>query len=558
MDQINQVIQAGYSALQRGAFSEARRHLQHVNHPKAIHLLGLVEKGDGNLETAIKLLKRAAHLDQKDPEIANNLALLARDCAQPELAESEFRRAINLRPNHMQAKTALGRLLIDTEKWQDALAIYEPLMQSAPHSVPVRYGLGTAKLGAGEAEDAEALFDTLIREGNELPEILFMRARARLELGQVDPALADLEKSHKLGPSDFSLRALASTYWMIGDQTSFDELLGRSCKVPGLAVTSAEILRQSGKPEQALTTLGAMRKSNDLSPESWSVAAMAHVDLNQAVEAESAAKECLLTNPDDHLAIGNLISSLLMQGKAQEAMPFIDAMRTAEPNRQHWIAYEATALRLMGSDRYGQLVDLERFVRPYRLSTPAGFDSIEDFNAQFLDALDQWHQCEVHPLDQSLRDGSQTPRDLTCIDDPVIRAYVRALDIPIRQYMADVGSEDDHPLTARNTGKYRITGCWSVRLHGGGHHVNHVHPEGWISSCYYISVPEETLTDPDKAGWIKFAEPPFETSPPSPAEKWIRPEAGMLVLFPSFLWHGTQPIHDGSERVTAPFDAVPA
>ncbi len=106
MDQINQVIQAGYSALQRGAFSEARRHLQHVNHPKAIHLLGLVEKGDGNLETAIKLLKQAAHLDQKDPEIANNLALLARDSAQPELAESEFRRAINLRPDHMQAKTA--------------------------------------------------------------------------------------------------------------------------------------------------------------------------------------------------------------------------------------------------------------------------------------------------------------------------------------------------------------------------------------------------------------------------------------------------------------------
>lgn len=558
MDQISQVIQAGYSALKRGAFSEARRHLQHVDHPKAIHLLGLVEKNDGNLETAIKLLKRAAQLDQKDPELANNLALLARDSAQPELAESEFRRAIKLRPDYMQAKIALGRLLIDTEQWQEALAIYKSLMHSASHSVPVRYGLGTAKLGAGEAEDAEALFDTLILEGNELPEILFMRARARLELGQVDLALVDLKKSHKLGPSDFSLRTLASTYWMIDDKRSFDELLGHSCKVPELAVTSAEILRQSGKPERALTTLGAMRKSNDLSPESWSVAAMAHIDLNQAIEAEVAARQCLLTNPDDRLATGNLISSLLMQGKAQEAMPVIDAMRTAEPNRQHWIAYEATALRLTGSDRYGQLVDLERFVRPYRLSTPAGFDSIEDFNAQFLNALDQWHQYKVHPLDQSLRDGSQTPRDLTCIDDPVIRAYVHALDIPIQQYMADVGSGDDHPLTARNTGKYRITGSWSVRLHGGGHHVNHVHPEGWISSCYYISVPEESLTDPDKAGWIKFAEPPFETSPPSPAEKWIRPEAGMLVLFPSFLWHGTQPIHDGSERVTAPFDAVPA
>lgn len=87
--------------------------------------------------------------------------------------------------------------------------------------------------------------------------------------------------------------------------------------------------------------------------------------------------------------------------------------------------------------------------------------------------------------------------------------------------------------------------------------MNHVHPDGWISSCYYISVPEETSTDSDKAGWIKFAEPPFKTSPPTPPDKWIQPEAGLLVLFPSFLWHGTQPIHDGSVRVTAPFDVVP-
>ena len=87
--------------------------------------------------------------------------------------------------------------------------------------------------------------------------------------------------------------------------------------------------------------------------------------------------------------------------------------------------------------------------------------------------------------------------------------------------------------------------------------MNHVHPEGWISSSYYVAVPEETKSDNNRAGWIKFGEPPFDTSPPSPPEKWIGPEAGMLVLFPSFLWHGTEAIHDGSIRVTAPFDAVP-
>ena len=557
MQQINQALQAGYAAFQRGAFEEARRHLEPVNHAKAVHLLALVEKGAGDLQKAAILFDRAATMDPQDPEIANNRATLARNTGQSELAESEYRRALSLNPQFMQAKTGLGRLYIDTERWADALDIYTTLLTIEPDNVGARYGLGTALLGDGQAEAAESLFSALINEGNDEPQIRFMRGRARLELGQIENSIEDLVTSHSAQPTDFTLRTLAQTYWMTGDNDAFNALLTESALVPGLVTTSAEILRQSGKPHAALEALDAVRQSVALPPASWSVAATAHIDLNEAAEAEAACRECLAATPDDRLIRGSMITSLLMQGKAEEAMIYIRSMREAEPNGQHWIAYEATALRLMRSDSYGQIVDLERFVRPYTLPTPEGFDSLDEFNSAFLMALEPWHQFETHPLDQSLRDGSQTPRDLTTIDDPVIKAFYKALDTPIRQYMADVGSGDDHPLTARNTGNYRIAGAWSVKLHGGGWHVNHVHPEGWISSAYYASVPEETANDEKRAGWIKFAEPPFETTPPTPPEKWIAPTAGTLVLFPSFLWHGTEAIHDGSVRVTAPFDAVP-
>jgi tetratricopeptide (TPR) repeat protein len=557
VQQINQALQAGYAAFQRGAFDEARRHLQQVNHAKAVHLLALVEKGAGELQEAAALFDRAAGMDPQDPEIANNRATLARNTGQHELAETEYRRALSLNPEFQQAKTGLGRLLIDTERWTDALDIYATLLQTQPDNVAARYGLGTALLGDGQAEAAESSFDALINEGNDEPQIRFMRARAQLELGQVESGIDDLRIAHAAQPTNFTLRALAQTYWMKGDSEAFDALVTESALLPELAITSAEILRQSGKPREALDALARIRQTVALASESWTVAAGAHIDLNDAAAAEAEAMECLANYPDDRLIRGNLLTALLMQGKADEAMPYIQAMREAEPNGQHWIAYEATALRLMGSGRYGQVVDLERFVRPYRLPIPEGFDSLDEFNTAFLKALEPWHQFEMHPLDQSLRDGCQTPRDLTTINDPVIKAFYRALDTPIRQYMADVGSSDDHPLTARNTGNYRIAGAWSVKLNGGGRHVNHVHSEGWISSAYYVSVPEETASDENRAGWIKFAEPPFETTPPTPPEKWIAPTAGTLVLFPSFLWHGTEAIHDGSIRVTAPFDAVP-
>ena len=38
-------------------------------------------------------------------------------------------------------------------------------------------------------------------------------------------------------------------------------------------------------------------------------------------------------------------------------------------------------------------------------------------------------------------------------------------------------------------------------------------------------------------------------------EHFIQPRAGRLVLFPSYLWHGTTPIHGSEPRMTVAFDA---
>jgi uncharacterized protein (TIGR02466 family) len=101
----------------------------------------------------------------------------------------------------------------------------------------------------------------------------------------------------------------------------------------------------------------------------------------------------------------------------------------------------------------------------------------------------------------------------------------------------------------------RVVGCWSVRLQRSGFHVNHVHPEGWISSAYYVDVPDEVQDAGARSGWIKFGEPRFPTPGAGPAH-FVQPRAGRLVLFPSYLWHGTTPITGDQPRMTIAFDAV--
>jgi hypothetical protein len=43
-----------------------------------------------------------------------------------------------------------------------------------------------------------------------------------------------------------------------------------------------------------------------------------------------------------------------------------------------------------------------------------------------------------------------------------------------------------------------------------------------------------------------------------PPEHFVEPRAGMLVLFPSYFWHGTVPFHEGGGRLTAAIDVIPA
>jgi hypothetical protein len=90
----------------------------------------------------------------------------------------------------------------------------------------------------------------------------------------------------------------------------------------------------------------------------------------------------------------------------------------------------------------------------------------------------------------------------------------------------------------------------------GGFHLNHVHPLGWLSSAYYVSVPAEVEDASARSGWIKFGEPRFPM-PGATAGLFVQPKPGRLVLFPSYMWHGTNAIQGDEPRTSIAFDAVP-
>jgi hypothetical protein len=135
-----------------------------------------------------------------------------------------------------------------------------------------------------------------------------------------------------------------------------------------------------------------------------------------------------------------------------------------------------------------------------------------------------------------------------------LREAIRAA---VEQHAAQLPPHDPgHPLLRVPRGPIRFAGAWSVRLHAGGRHSNHVHPQGWLSSAFYLVLPPDL--GQQEAGLLTLGEPHEQLGLDVGPTRTVEPKPGRLVLFPSTMWHGTRPFGSG-ERITVAFDvAVPS
>ena len=174
--------------------------------------------------------------------------------------------------------------------------------------------------------------------------------------------------------------------------------------------------------------------------------------------------------------------------------------------------------------------------------------------------LQALHSFHTHPLHQSVRGGSQLPLQSAELARPLIAMLFGTIDTAIRNYVAQLSPGSD-PVRARNSGAATLTGAWSVRLRSGGHHTDHVHPHGWLSSACYIALPPTIgngNATPVHAGWLRLGRPGVKTLPALGADHYVKPRAGLLVLFPAYMWHGVEPFESDQPRLSVAFDLVPA
>ena len=202
-------------------------------------------------------------------------------------------------------------------------------------------------------------------------------------------------------------------------------------------------------------------------------------------------------------------------------------------------------------------MDKDRFIRVYPLRLPPGFSDVASFNAVLAEELLKLHTMTAEPLEQTLRGGSQTAGLLFTRKLKAIETVRDMIQEAVANYIRDMPFDPDHPLLSRKQDQFSFTHSWSCKLRSAGFHTNHVHPMGWISSAYYVSLPDALEDQAARQGWLKFGESHLELGGDDRPEHFVKPVVGHLALFPSYFWHGTVPFESSDDRLTIAFDVVP-
>ena len=566
----------------------------HPHLAEAHRLLAFAHLATGDRGRAEQAFGRAAAADPRDPSLPACLGELALDAGHLSRAEAAWRASLAIDPGHIPAAIGLARLLVTARRSADALAITEPLAWQAgcdsrlldvharilaalarhdealvvrrtiaernPPGFAAEQNLAAAFLDLGRHSEAVAAAERATARGGDAPELHYLRGRALQGLDRFDEA-DDAYRAvlgRNAGYAE-AARDLAHLIWMRTGELDRARLpLDAAARAapgdPAPILFRARLREFAGDPAGAYDELTALADRHPDHPEVHIAAGQAAIAVEPELAMAHLDRARRLSPPAGrHDTV--LAAACIATGDPARAVALLEPLCHAAPHDQSLIAFMGTAWRLLGDPRYAALFDYTALVGRWTLDTPGGWPSLPAYIADLAGELHALHRLKCHPVGQSLRQGTMAERNLLDCDTPAIRAFQDAIDGPIRRHLAWLRHGDD-VLRSRATGGYRMAGIWTVRLSPGGFHVDHVHPKGWLSSACHIEVP--CGGEGEREGWLKFGEPGIPSRPALPAEYFVRPLPGQLVLFPSYMWHGTVPFTVSAPRLTIAFDLLPA
>ena len=117
-------------------------------------------------------------------------------------AEVSYRRAVELDPEHEEARLGLAVTLINDKNFAEAVEHLEYVRQRQPDNLSVQVGLAECQEGLGHEEEAARLLDRVLEVQPQMPSALAVRGRIALDQGDLGTAETRLRQAIASNPGD--------------------------------------------------------------------------------------------------------------------------------------------------------------------------------------------------------------------------------------------------------------------------------------------------------------------------------------------------------------------
>ena len=425
---------------------------------------------------------------------------------------------------------------------------------------------------------------------------LLAKANRHIKDGKSEPARKALRQAHKIAPANVQvLNELAALEFHAGNAKGAIPVLRKLSQLrsdePGIGLRLAEVLEDTGDLDGAEELLRKLTIAHpDFSGAHNGLGNVLQVrrQFEEAVVSYARALELQANEAAIWNNAGNALDELDRHAEAAEhyskAIEIDDGnaefyyyrarARTAldqpeqalsdvaqclalDPADQKGLALQGVLFSALGRhDEERRLFDYDRFVQTFRPEPPAGFETIEAFNAAAISHIRNRVPLEYDPEGVSTRGGWHS-KNLLMDPHKSMTALRSMLQNVFETFVSQLPDEPDHPFPGRARTQVRLVAQAQV-LESQGYLLSHIHPGGWISSAYYLSVPEVVSQDESKSGWLEFGRPTADIKMDVDLEvRAVKPEPGMAVLFPSYFFHGTRPFESAEPRISLGVDLVP-
>ncbi len=494
--------------------------------------------------------------------------LVALDLQEPARSEQAFARALALEPEQVTAWHGLGNARQARGALASAADAFEKATALAPGYAPAWVNLGCVQRLLGRLDAALASFEVARGLGHDSVDFSDMVNGTLLDAGQVEQAMqraAQLVREHPASAQahdTFARIRWEHAHEPEGAPDPFADFRAAVAAQPDhheLALRYIRLLLAAGEAAEASARIASMQRTAPQDPVlDWLAgdACGRLGDWSRAAAHFARAHRTLAPVSPDFLNAH--ARHAFRSGRPDLARACAEQALRLRPFDQEAWSHLGTAWRIAGDPREEWLFGYEHLVGDVEVALPEGPSGAVGFLDALAAQLDVLHSARRAPLEQSVRQGSQTSGRLFGGGQPLIAAIGQALHEAVERWTATLPDDPSHPFLARRRHHARMVGSWSVKLWSSGRHANHIHQEGWLSSAFYVALPG--VMDgaaPGHAGWLQLGQPMEELGLDLPPRRLLRPRQGRLALFPSYMWHGTVPFEDQRPRMTIAFDMQP-